>query len=92
MALAAIQEEFDVCLFLGDLVDYGLDPLPCIEWVRATCKYAVRGNHDHGAAQRIYLQGNGGFRYLTASRDRSRSDSSRNPTAATWPICRLPFG
>ena len=64
-ALAAIQEEFDVCLFLGDLVDYGLEPLPCIEWVRANCKHAVRGNHDHGAAQRIYPQGMGGFRYLT---------------------------
>jgi putative phosphoesterase len=31
-ALEAIREEFDVCLFLGDLVDYCLEPGPCIEW------------------------------------------------------------
>ena len=31
-ALAAIDEPFDVCLCLGDLVDYGPDPLPCVRW------------------------------------------------------------
>lgn len=64
-ALAAVREDFDVCLFLGDLVDYGVEPEPCIQWVRRNARYAVRGNHDHGAAQRIYVQGVGGFRYLT---------------------------
>jgi putative phosphoesterase len=64
-ALEAIREEFDVCLFLGDIVDYGVDPRPCIEWVRKNATYSVRGNHDHGAAQRVYVQGAGGFRYLT---------------------------
>lgn len=64
-ALAAIREPFDLCLFLGDLVDYGVEPGPCVEWVRKNARYAVRGNHDHGAAQRVYVQGVGGFRYLT---------------------------
>ena len=64
-ALEAIREEFDVCLFLGDVVDYGVDPLPCIDWVRRNARYAVRGNHDHGAAQRVFVQGVGGFRYLS---------------------------
>lgn len=64
-ALEAIREEFDVCLFLGDLVDYGVEPRPCIDWVRRNARYGVRGNHDHGAAQRIFVQGVGGFRYLT---------------------------
>ncbi|MBO0700895.1 MAG: metallophosphoesterase family protein, partial [Zavarzinella sp.] len=64
-ALEAIREEFDVCLFLGDAVDYGVEPVPCIEWVRRNCRYGVRGNHDHGAAQRVYFQGGAGFRYLT---------------------------
>jgi len=27
-ALTAVQEPFDVCLFVGDLVDYGTDPVP----------------------------------------------------------------
>ena len=35
VALAAIREPFDVCLCLGDLVEYGPDPAPCIEWLRA---------------------------------------------------------
>lgn len=64
-ALEAIREEYDVCVFLGDLVDYGVEPGPCVEWVRKNARYAVRGNHDHGAAQRIFVQGVGGFRYLT---------------------------
>jgi putative phosphoesterase len=64
-ALEAIREEFDICLFLGDIVDYGVDPLPCIEWVRKNAHFAIRGNHDHGAAQRVYVQGAVGFRYLT---------------------------
>ncbi len=64
-ALSAIDEPFDVCLVLGDLVDYGLDPAPCIEWVRQKATYAVRGNHDHGVAQNVRVHGKGGFKYLT---------------------------
>lgn len=64
-ALEAIREPFDVCLFLGDLVDYCLEPAPCIDWVRNNARYAIRGNHDHGVAQRVQVQGVNGFRYLT---------------------------
>ena len=65
-ALRTIQEEFDVCLFLGDLVDYGPHTQPCIDWVRKNAAYGVRGNHDHGAAQKITTMGQVGFRYLTS--------------------------
>lgn len=65
-ALEAIREPFDVCLFLGDLVDYGPEPGPCVELIRRTATYAVRGNHDHGVAQNVEVQGAGGFRFLTA--------------------------
>lgn len=64
-ALAAIQEPFDVCLFLGDLVDYGVEPAPCIDWVRKNAAFGVRGNHDHGAAHDVRISGKAGFRYLT---------------------------
>lgn len=64
-ALQAINEPFDVCICLGDIVDYGLEPGPCIEWVRKNCKYTVRGNHDHGASQNVMVNGLGGFKYLT---------------------------
>jgi predicted phosphodiesterase len=64
-ALRALDEPHDVCLCLGDLVDYGLSPTPCIDWVRRHARYAVRGNHDHGVAQNIVVNGRAGYRYLT---------------------------
>lgn len=63
-ALRAIQESFDTCLFVGDLVDYGPDPVPCIDWVRQNAELSVRGNHDHAVAQRIQPKGTSGFRKL----------------------------
>ena len=63
--LAAIKETYDACLFLGDLVDYATDPIPCIDWVREKAAAAVRGNHDHGVAQFVHVQGKTGFKYLT---------------------------
>lgn len=65
-ALQALQEPHDVCLFLGDVVNYGLEPVPCIDWVRTKATYAVRGNHDHGVAQFVNVQGKSGFKYLTS--------------------------
>lgn len=66
-ALQAIDEEFDHCLCVGDLVDYGLDPLPCIDWIRRHASACVRGNHDHAVAQRVHGQGESGFRRLAAA-------------------------
>ena len=60
-----MRESFDACLFLGDAVDYGCEPGPCVDWVREHATHAVRGNHDHGVAQRVTVSGAGGFRYLT---------------------------
>src|SRR5436190_314862 len=62
---AVASEPYDVCLCLGDLVDYGLEPGPCIAWARAKAHYAVRGNHDHGAAQNVIVNGRTGLKYLT---------------------------
>jgi putative phosphoesterase len=64
-ALAAINEPHDLCLCLGDLVDYGPDPGPCVRWAMRNARYAVRGNHDHGVAQGVPVNGERGFRYLT---------------------------
>jgi putative phosphoesterase len=66
-ALQAIQEPHDVCLCLGDLVDYGVQPAPCIHWAKQHATHVVRGNHDHGVAQQVKLAGRTGFRYLTAA-------------------------
>ncbi len=64
-ALAAIDEPYDVCLCLGDLVDYGPDPAECVRWAMAHADHAIRGNHDHGVAQGVPINGLAGFRYLT---------------------------
>lgn len=66
-ALAAIQERFDACLFLGDAVDYAADPAPCIEWLRRFATVAVRGNHDHSLAQRVRVRPVGTFRRISAA-------------------------
>jgi putative phosphoesterase len=65
-ALQAVQEQYDACFFVGDLVDYGLEPSPCIDWVRKHATFSVRGNHDHGVAQQVQVSGRNGFRYLTS--------------------------
>jgi putative phosphoesterase len=62
---AVAAESYDVCLCAGDLVDYALEPSPCIAWVREKVQHVVRGNHDHGAAQNVVIQGRSGFKYLT---------------------------
>jgi putative phosphoesterase len=64
-AVQAVQEQFDLAICLGDLVDYGLDPAPCIDWVRRQCRLVVRGNHDHGVAQNVVVTGKAGFKFLT---------------------------
>jgi len=65
-ALEAIREPYDVCLCLGDLVDYALEPEPCVGWVRQHCLACVRGNHDHGAAHDVPESGKTGYRFLSA--------------------------
>ena len=64
-AISAINEPHDVCLCLGDLVDYGPDPAPCVRWAMNHADYAIRGNHDHGVSQGIPVSGGSGYRYLT---------------------------
>lgn len=63
-ALEAIDEPHDFCICLGDLVDYGVDPVPCIQWVRDHCQHVIRGNHDHAVAQNIVASGEIGYRML----------------------------
>jgi putative phosphoesterase len=65
-ALQAVRERGDLCLFLGDLVDYGGEPKPCVEWVKDNSSHAIRGNHDHGAAQDVDINGGMGFKYLSS--------------------------
>ncbi len=46
-ALSALQERYDELWVLGDLVNYGPEPVAVVEYVREKARVAVRGNHDH---------------------------------------------
>jgi putative phosphoesterase len=63
----SVEESWDACLFIGDLVDYGVTPGPCVDWVREHATAWVRGNHDHAVAQRVTARGGTGYRALAAA-------------------------
>jgi predicted phosphodiesterase len=44
--VAETKGRYDEALCCGDLIGYGADPNPVVEWVRANCSLVVRGNHD----------------------------------------------
>jgi putative phosphoesterase len=91
-ALQAITEPHDVCLCLGDLVDYGLEPGPCIEWARDRARVTVRGNHDHGVAQNVPVVGRNGYKYLTGVTrplSRERLGPAEMRFLARLPVSRL---
>jgi putative phosphoesterase len=88
---AVVAQPHDVCLCLGDLVDYGPDPAPCIDWLRAHARYSVRGNHDHGVAQNVAVNARTGFKYLTAvtrTLTRERLDGDDLRYLARLPVTR----
>ncbi len=48
--LAHAEGRYDRILCLGDLVGYGADPNPIVEWARQSVSVIIRGNHDKAAA------------------------------------------
>lgn len=44
------EKDFDQCLFLGDVADYGPFPNACIEFLRNEMHHGVMGNHDYALA------------------------------------------
>jgi putative phosphoesterase len=46
-AVQSLPSDYDQLWVLGDLVTYGPDPGPVIEFVRKSASLVVRGNHDH---------------------------------------------
>ena len=87
-ALSAIDETFDACVVAGDIVDYGTNPIPCLEWVRKHATIAVRGNHDHAVAQRVPAQEGTGFRSIAAATRPAHWDILR-PSQMKY-LARLP--
>lgn len=90
-ALEAVRESCDACLCLGDLVDYGCQPAPVIDWVRRNVHYCVRGNHDHMVAHNVITNGTGGYRYLsgvTRGLSRERIGESDRRFLADLPVTK----
>jgi len=48
--LEASARKFDQSICLGDLVGYGADPNPVVDWARANATVVVRGNHDRACS------------------------------------------
>ncbi len=63
-ALDAIDEKCDQIICLGDIVDYGPEPIACIEWLQQPMM-RVRGNHDNAVAFRIDCGCGEAFRHLS---------------------------
>ena len=87
-ALSAIREPHDACLVLGDLVEYGTEPVECIEWVREHATAVIRGNHDHSVAQRVPPPTGSGLRGL-AGATRQHHWSVLSPSHLKY-LSRLP--
>lgn len=87
-ALSAIRETFDACFVLGDLVEYGTEPVQCIDWVRQWATAVIRGNHDHSVAQRVPPPVGSGLRAL-AAQTRQQHWNLLSPTHLKY-LTRLP--
>jgi len=49
-AVLSREKNYDVLFFLGDVVDYGPEPIPCVDFIEQNANYAVTGNHDYALA------------------------------------------
>jgi len=87
--LRATRWQAEAILVLGDLVDYGPEPEPVIDWVRGHAGYVVRGNHDHAMGTGEDCRSSALFHPLAvATREYFRS--RLGPDALTW-LATLPL-
>ncbi len=68
-ALSAVvaSEPYDRLICLGDLVDYGPHPRPCLEYIRQHADWVIRGNHDNALGFDVDCGCRGDFRELSVS-------------------------
>jgi len=52
-AILDAEREYDACLFLGDVVDYGPFPKECIRFLMDEMDVGVLGNHDNAIAHDV---------------------------------------
>jgi len=61
------ESNWDALFFLGDVVDYGPEPKPCLDFVRRNADFCVRGNHDHALAYDVDCGCRGDFRAMSVA-------------------------
>jgi len=49
-AVLANESRCDAVVFCGDVVDYGPQPVECLQWIADNADHVVRGNHDNALA------------------------------------------
>jgi putative phosphoesterase len=67
-ALEAIlnhEQDYDACLFLGDVVDYGPFPKECIHFLMDNMDVGVMGNHDNAVAFNVDCGCHGNFKQFS---------------------------
>ena len=68
-ALSAVvtTESYDRLICLGDVVDYGPHPQPCLTYIRQHADWTIRGNHDNALGYGVDCGCRGDFRELSVS-------------------------
>jgi len=68
-ALSAVVavESYDCLICLGDIVDYGPHPRPCLAYIRQHANWTIRGNHDNALGFGVDCGCRGDFRELSVS-------------------------
>jgi putative phosphoesterase len=68
-ALSAVvaAEPYERLICLGDIVDYGPHPRPCLAYIRQHADWTIRGNHDNALGFGVDCGCRGDFRELSVS-------------------------
>jgi len=65
-AILEREREYDACLFLGDVVDYGPFPKECIHYLIEEMDMGVMGNHDNAIAFKVDCGCHGDLKRLSS--------------------------
>jgi putative phosphoesterase len=64
-AILSAEGDYDTCLFLGDVVDYGPFPKECIMFLVNEMDVGVLGNHDNALAHNVDCGCRGDFKQFS---------------------------
>lgn len=73
------EPQYDILVFLGDVVDYGPHPKECLSFIKENADYYVRGNHDNALGYNVDCNCMGTFHeYSIETRDWHRKLLSKD--------------